>query len=135
MPNYESVIDAGVGGDNFEIVRVITSGITSDDPIDGAWLTIKTNPSDSDETALVKKYITTILNTSEGQITQDGSAGLPSFYFRLLPQDTRKLIVDSRSSAGLYFDIQLHTVGGNYNTPEIGTISARREITIRTTTD
>lgn len=134
MPNYDSVIDAGVGGDNFEIERTIVSGIASTDPIDGVWLTIKINQTDDDSVALIKKYITTTYDPNNGQIIETGIGGNPKFIFRLLPADTRKLIVDTRSAPGFYFDIQVHTTGDNYYTPEMGTISARREITVRTTT-
>lgn len=78
------------------------------------FFTVKEKPTDTDANAVITKDITSHYN-AEGGITQ----------ISLTPTDTDRI-------GAYYYDIQIKNGDGNITTPITGTISFKRDITIRT---
>ena len=114
-----------VVGDNMDVIRTIT-GIPSGQVLTDGWLTIKENPDDPDEDAIIQKHITTDYVAGEGQITDDGETDQEGeAIFELTAANTALFQAGYR----YHYDIQFKTDADKIGTLEIGTITPLQQIT------
>ena len=112
-----------VAGDDVRVNVTITS-ISTGLTISKAWLTVKSNPSDADASALVQAAITTSA-TSTGQITDTGADGTAGMYFILANTSTD----DAEEDYGYSYDVQLKMSDGSLYTPLVGRMFFTQSIT------
>jgi len=133
MPNLNEIIEGEVLGDDWEILKEITS-IPNGQTVDIAWLTVKEAVDDdpNDTVVLFQKQITTT-PTIHGQITDPGSGTFPArraeVQFFILPVNTFAWEHNSKKQ----WDIQIKLSSGRIKTPYRGTISGIKGITNKTT--
>ena len=127
MPDLNAVIQNFVVGDDIDITRTITA-IPAGDTVAKAWFTVKRQEDDSDARVVFQRVISSVL-TSSGIISDTGGSGTAVLTFHLLAADT----VLMTGGRGYVFDIQLKTMLGKIYTPEKGTITGKKQITLATT--
>mgnify|MGYP001560372814 CR=1 FL=1 len=126
LPQYRQRIRDFVCGDSLRIdrtVRGVPSGVT----ISKSYLTIKTNQTDIDASAVLQLSVTSTL-TSSGQVTDTGADGTGAVRFTLSPANTLLLT----PSTSYYFDIELIMSDAGIFTISKGTIKGLQQITIAT---
>lgn len=112
-----------VVGDDVRVDVTITSvrtGLT----ISKAWLTVKSNSSDTDVSSLVQADITTSA-TSKGQITNAGGSGTGTMYFVLANTATD----DADEDFGYSYDVQLKMSDNSLYTPLTGKMYFTQSVT------
>ena len=126
LPQYRQKIRDFVAGDSLRIdrtVRGIPSGVT----ISKGYITIKTNQTDVDASAVLQLSITSTLSAS-GQITDTGADGTGAVRFTLSPANTLLLT----PGTSYFFDIELIMSDAGIFTISKGTIKGLQQITIAT---
>jgi hypothetical protein len=116
----------GVGGDT-KIVRRRVKNVDGADVLAKAWLTVKADLGDADP-GVVQKTVTGTYSPGNGQIVDTGVDGTGEVYFELSTSDTVAI-----EGTGVYYDIQVKTVGGSIYTFEVGTVNFRADVTVSTT--
>jgi hypothetical protein len=125
MSDLSVQIAGFVEGDNLEIRRTIT-GLEAG--IETAWLTVKREPTQEDDDAVISKAITTTDVPGTGHIETAGGVGVDGVLrFDLMPADTRAL-----GELKWIHDIQIELTSGKIYTVELGTIELTGDV--RTTT-
>jgi hypothetical protein len=122
--NLNGNISSIVQGDDIDITRTIDTLPAS---ITKAWLTVKSTPaSTSDTAAIFQKVVTTTPVVGVGAITDDGTTdGVAAVRFELKNADTILLVNETQ----YYYDIQVLTSTNKIYTPEIGKMKLRSERT------
>ena len=130
MADLAASISDLVAGDDYEITRTIT-GLPSGYALNKAWLTVKASAVDADP-GIFQKAITTSNVDGTGQIGDSGSSdGIGAVRFDLVPADTLLLT----PGTAYVYDIQIRYTNSTLtkvNTPEIGTITTTRGVTVTT---
>lgn len=115
-----------VVGDDLDVSRKIVE-LPTDVTISGAWFTVKAKATDFDTEAFIQKYISEILATESGVITNDVANNSASLVFYLTHDETAVL----QAATTYQYDIQLRTTAGKIYTPEVGTLTPIAGITTR----
>jgi hypothetical protein len=128
MANYTATITTFIAGDFKQVPWEAT--IPSNSQVTKAWLTVKANETDLDASAILQKEITTVLDTGEGHITDNGSSdGIAAGFFNMLESET----IDITPDTLMYYDIQLLLLMTDATTriatPEKGTIQTLQGLT------
>lgn len=118
----ETDIDDLIAGDSYDVIRIIDS-IPSDQSIADAWMTVKENAWDAEP--VFQKHITDSI--SSGGIIEDTGAEdtIGRLRFTLLHEETALLSPFFK----YVFDIQIKTNADKIYTPEVGSLTARAEVT------
>jgi hypothetical protein len=112
-------------GDDWTIRRTVVN-IPTGQSLVSAWFTAKLNMEDDDADAIVQKEITSVDQVGIGQIEDTGGvSGTAMLRFDLLPEDTELF----EPYQTYYYDVQVKTSTGKYNTPDDGTIIALPQVT------
>lgn len=121
MANFEDIIDGFACGNNLDVERQV-GNLPAGQTVVIAWLYVKHDLSDADADALFEKRITTT-SSAAGQITADGTGGVPGVVlFHLLPADTAQL-VDSK-----FFEVRVQLANQAQYTTNLGTIRGEDSI-------
>jgi hypothetical protein len=88
---------------------------------------VKADLGDADP-GVVQKTVTGTYSPGNGQIVDTGVDGTGEVYFELSTSDTVAI-----EGTGVYYDIQVKTVGGSIYTFEVGTVNFRADVTVSTT--
>ena len=111
-------------GDDWTIRRNVVN-VPSGNTITDAWMTVKEELGDADPGVIQKHISGTGDDPGVGQIEVAGSGGTATIRFDLTPDDTVKL----KPWVTYYYDIQVKTSTGKYDTPDDGTIIATPQVT------
>lgn len=112
-------------GDDWTIRRRVPN-VPSGQQIAEAWFTVKENLEQEDSAAIIQKHVTsTVEEVGVGQIEQTGASGTAIIRFDLVPSETVLL----KPWMTYYYDFQVLTNIGKYDTPDDGTIIAAPQVT------
>lgn len=112
-------------GDDWTIRRIVAN-VPAGQTLTDAWFTAKANLEDLDAAALFQKHVNAVSDQpGVGFIENSGSGGTATIRFDLVPADTVKF----KPWLVYWYDIQVKTSLGKFDTPDDGTIIATPQIT------
>jgi hypothetical protein len=133
MPTFTGTIQELVSGDFRQIPFQITN-IPTNGAMDKGWLTVKESAADLDVNAIFMKEITTVLDTNEGHITNDGAIGnVATGFFNLLSTDTILLVPEQPYVYDIQIRVLMTDATTRISTVEIGTVTSIDGVTDTTT--
>lgn len=117
-------------GDDYD-VDITFSRVPTGQRIVKAWLTVKQNPADADNAALIQIPITTIADANNNQITDDGALtgrngfGKAKLHWTILAS----IVASLPAGPDLPFDVQVRSSAGRTATVDRGVFRIHQQIT------